>query len=173
VGMYKRVVYTSPTMVVEFEMDRRGIRQVAHGPELRAAVYEIAKKGQAYAESISPEQTGNYKRSWQVNMSRVMVAGMRRISAKLVNTDPAAVPIEVGASGPRGETPAHRVLQRTLSYLGGRPEVRGVFRTPIARGASLERIPTLRQFRAAQQRARERDRRHRQRHRPSRHRPDD
>ncbi len=167
-GIYRRVVYRSRRLVVEFEMDRKGMREVARGKELRAAVRIIAERGKAYAESISPERSGNYKRSFQVAMSRVMVAGMRRVAAKVVNTDPAAVPIEVGTA-PReggGGTPAHRVLQRTLAYLNGVPGPRQQLSAPsVQRGRELASIPTVAEFRERQRTQRERDRRYRRRRR--------
>lgn len=161
-GIYRRVVYRSATLVVEFEMDRRGMREIAHGPELRAAVGVIAAKGKAYAESIAPESTGDYKRSFGVAFSRVTVAGMRRIAARLYNSDPGAGGIEWGKNVGGKRTPAHHTLTHTLAYLGGLPEARGTLPAPAPGAAApLAKIPTLEQFRAAQARAQARDRRHR------------
>lgn len=166
-GIYRREVYRSRTMVVEFEMDRNGMRKVAGGAELRLAVGIIARKGLAYAESIAPERTGDYKRSFDVVMSRVVVAGMRRVAAKLVNTDPAAAAIEWGAHVGGGETPAHRTLGRTLAFLGSVPEPRGALGTPTRRTEPLKAIRPIDQFRRDRQRAIDRDRRHRRRLRQS------
>lgn len=154
-------------MVVEFEMDRRGMAEVARGKELRLAVKTIAVRGKAYAESIAPEETGNYRKSFHVNIGQILVNGMRRVSAILANTDPAAIPIEVGTA-PRTKngrgTPAHRILRQTLVFLGGRGALTRL--TGPAVGASEARsIPTVEEFRERRRRQRESDRRHRQRRR--------
>ncbi len=176
-GLYRRPVYVSPRMVVEFEMDRRGMREVARGPELRAAVGIIAKKGQLYAEGIAPERSGHYKKSFQVNFARITIAGMRRVAARLVNTDPAAISIEWGTK----RTPAHRTLTRTLAFLGGKTglpggrQERGVLHVRDQAGnlrpgligrapaGGLKPIPTLGQFREQQRRRREANKRNRAR----------
>ncbi len=117
-GLYRRPVYTSPRLTVEFEMDRGGIRKVAKGPELRAAVGLIAAKGKAYAESIAPHgRTGRYASSFEISFARITIAGMRRVAARLVNTHPQARAIEWGTK----HTPAHHTLTKTLAYLSGRP----------------------------------------------------
>ncbi len=165
-GVYRRVVYRSTRMVIEFEMDRKGMREVARGKELRTAVKAIATKGRVYAESISPERTGAYKRSFRINIGHVVVRGMRRVAAILANTDPAAVPIEVGSAAHNGRpgTQPHRVLRRTLAYLGGDPGPRQTLTAPtVGSDAPLQSIPSVAEFRDRQRRRRERDRRHRNR----------
>ncbi len=162
-GIYRRPVYTSPTLVVEFEMDRRGMSEIARGKELRASVKAIALRGRAYAQSISPARTGNYRRSFHINMGQRLVAGMRRVAAVLANTDPAAVAIEVGTArrdDGTGGTPAHRVMQKTLTYLGGRSEVR--LSAPTVRSnAPTRAVPTIDEFRERQRQRRRRNRRRR------------
>ncbi len=161
---FRRPVYTSPRMTVEFEMDRRGMAEVARGKELRVAVKTIALRGKAYAESISPARTGNYRRSFRVNLGRKLIHGMRRVVAILANTDPAAVAIEVGTAirpmGQGGGTPAHRVLQRTLTHLGGRGALSRLSAPTVRSNAPARSIPTVDEFR---ERRRRRQRRRRAR----------
>ncbi len=167
-GIYRRPVYVSPRMVVEFEMDRAGMRKIARGKELRVAVLAIAHKGRAYAEGISPVRTGDYRRSWRVNAGHVVVRGMRRVMASLVNTDPAAVPIEVGAAAHDGwpATEGHHVLQKTLVFLGG--DARQPLTTPTVRTQqTMQPVPGIDEFRARQRERRQRERRSRGRRRNS------
>ncbi len=166
-GSRRREVYRSARIVVDFEMDRRGMAEVARGKELRAAVKTIAVRGKAYAESIAPEATGNYRKSFHINMGQVLVNGMRRVAAILANTDPAAVPIEVGTA-PRTKngtgTPAHRTLRLTLAFLGGRgTPVR--LTGPTVGASEARHIPTVEEFRERRRRQLESDRRHRRRRR--------
>ncbi len=108
-------VYTSPSMVVEFEMDRAGIREVAMGRELRKGVDEIVAKALPYAVNVSPERTGAYKAAWKLDTGgSSIVAGMRRVAARLVNTDAAAAAIEWGNK--QGD-PAHHTLREVLEHI--------------------------------------------------------
>lgn len=158
-------------MVADFEMDRAGMRQVARGQELRGSVRQIILRARAYAESIAPRRTGAYASSFEIRYSRITIRGMRRIAARLVNTDPQAALIEWGSK----RTPAHRTLTRTLRWLGGNTTHMGFLGAPsiqtgaprrLAVGApAAQPIPTLDEFRAEQQRRRERDREYRRRRR--------
>ncbi len=158
----RRPVYASPRLVIEFQMDRSGMREVARNPVLRGQVRAIAQKAKIYAETISPRETGAYASSFQIDMSRIMVRGMRRIAARLVNTDPAAIAIEVGTSGRggRGGTPAHRVLQKTLAYISGTLGTgHMLLSTPTRRAVELQPVPTIDEFRDRQRLQRESQRR--------------
>jgi hypothetical protein len=165
-----REVYRSRTMVVFFDMDRQGIRRIAVGPELRAACLAVVNAARPYAESISPVETGQYARSFSIAMGHTWVAAMRRVAARLVNTDPAAAAIEFGTSH---GGPAHRVLQRTLAHINGGLRVPGVGRANATLGlprlrvdVRLEPIPSLPAFRHQRERMARRQRR-RGRARPS------
>jgi hypothetical protein len=108
-------VYVSATMVCEFEMDRAGIREIAMGGELRKGVDEIVAEALPYAIDVSPESTGNYKKSWKVDTGgSSVVAAMRRVAARLVNTDPAAAAIEYGN---KHGAPAHHTLRAVLEHI--------------------------------------------------------
>ncbi len=169
----RRTVYRSPRLVVDFELDRGGIRKIARDAPLRLAVREVATKAKAHAESIAPHRTGAYASRFEINFTRVTVRGLRRIGARLVNTDPAAAKIEWGTS----KTPAHLTLTKTLQWLGGRPAAFVHIGGPERRGGpdsasaaarrrrTFKPIRTLEQFRADQAADRARDRRYRERRR--------
>ncbi len=116
----RRLVYVGRNVRVEFQMDYPGMRKVAVGPELKTACYLIARKAQPYAEAISPEDTGHFKGSFDVDMGHAWVAGMRRVAARLLNTDEGAAAIEFGSRHPQGYQAGHHVLRRTLAHIDRR-----------------------------------------------------
>jgi hypothetical protein len=79
--------------------------------KLDRAVLKRAKEMQAYAVSISPEDTGEYIDSFEIN--RVDRDGLPGRS--LSNTDPIANIIEYGSN----DTPEFGVLGRTAHAFGG------------------------------------------------------
>lgn len=117
----RRPVYFGRNVVVEFEMDYAGMRRVAVGAELKTACYLIARKAQPYAEAIAPRDSGDFARSFDVNMGHAWVAGMRRVAARLLNTDPGAAAIEFGYKPPgRPPVAGHHTLRRTLAHIDRR-----------------------------------------------------
>lgn len=115
----RRTIYRSPTLKVDYEMDRRGMREVAVGHHLREAVTSIVKiKAKPYAEAISPEETGEYARSFVVIEGHAWWAGMRRVAARLMNTSRYAAAQEFGWTEDDGtEHKGSQVLQKTLRHL--------------------------------------------------------
>lgn len=128
----RRLVYVGRNVRVEFEMDYAGMRRVAVGPELKIACFLVAKKAQPYAESIAPEDTGQYKASFDVDMGHAWVAGMRRVAARLLNTDPGAAAIEFGSMHPEGFQAGHHTLRKTLAHISRRAG--GVDGSPLTAG---------------------------------------
>lgn len=109
----RETVYVSPRMVVEFEMDRRGISRIAVGQDLQDATRSlVVQDAMPYAISISPRgATLDYVSSWRVADGFTIIAGMRRAAAKLVNVSAHAAAVEWGRGGQQ------RILGRTLAHL--------------------------------------------------------
>lgn len=78
---------------VTYKPDIGGVRRLLRSPEMQRMCVSAATKGMAYAESISPVRTGEYRRGFRV--VPLAVAGLHsdRTGAKLVNyaSDAAAV----------------------------------------------------------------------------------
>jgi hypothetical protein len=122
----RHTVYRGRTVVVDFDMDRRGIAEIAVGPELKAAVHTVAEtEAKPYAISISPRSTRrhqHYMDSFSVKDTHTVITGMRRVAAWLFNNAPHAAAVEWGNQATNGE--GHRVLGRTLDHLN-RPSTAG------------------------------------------------
>jgi hypothetical protein len=73
------------------------------------AMVEAAERGQAYAESISPVLTGDYRNSFHVRPAIVGQGLNRRAGAILENTSHHAFEVEY--------TDDFRVLQRTVDEI--------------------------------------------------------
>lgn len=80
--------------------------------ELEDAVDEQAEAMRAYAISISPEDTGHYKESFEIDKVERPDGLPGRV---LKNTDPIANIIEYGTE----DTPEFAVLTRTANHFGG------------------------------------------------------
>jgi hypothetical protein len=104
-------------VVVRFKLDRDGIAACAIGPELRRAVHAIAAAALPYAELISPIDTGDYERSWEIVDTIVTDIGdpekMPRVAAQLANTSDHAILVEVGTP----TSDPHRVLSKVLDWI--------------------------------------------------------
>lgn len=115
---HRRTVYRSPHVKVEFEMDRKGIAEIAMGPRLREAVLDFAEnEAKPYAVSISPRSDRqdhvHYADSFHVVPGAMMIRGMRRVAAHLINSAEHAAAVEWGNERvPR----AQRILGRTLDH---------------------------------------------------------
>jgi acyl-homoserine lactone acylase PvdQ len=115
-----RLVYRGQNLTVYFELNRRDMARYAVGDEVKSVVTEVAEtRAKPYAISISPRsnrQHLHYADAFVVDNSHtVVIAALRRASARLVNTAGHAAAVEWGNRQTRGE--GHRVLGRTLEHL--------------------------------------------------------
>lgn len=112
-----RVVYRSPQVVARFELNRAGIRKIAMGETLRDTVMDFAEnRAKPYAVAISPVDSGDYVSSFEVQPATTVIAGLRRVVARLVNQSGHAAAVEYGnRHNPNG----HAVLGRTIDFLHG------------------------------------------------------
>lgn len=117
-------VYTSRRLIVQFEMDRPGMARVAVGRELKDATRQIIReRAMPYAISISPvgqrddDQGGKprYIESFRIAEGHTVIAGMRRVAAKLVNVAPHAAAVEFLGTNPHAS--GYGVLGKTLDHL--------------------------------------------------------
>lgn len=113
----RTTVYASRRMIVQFEMNRRGIAQIAVGDDLRAAVRSVVvNKAMPYAIQISPTgDTLDYVSSWKAVDTHEVIAGMRRVACRLWNTSSHAAAVEWVSR--RGFGHGYHVLGRTLAHL--------------------------------------------------------
>lgn len=86
-----------------------GIGQLMKSEDMQALVRQVAEKGMAFAESISPEHTGEYKSSFEVQVSADGGPKNDRAEAVLVNTSDHAVNVEW--------QDGYHVLTRTLNAM--------------------------------------------------------
>lgn len=116
-GGRRTTVYVSPRMLVEFEMDRRGIARVAVGDELREACHStVVQRAMPYAISISPRgDTLDYVSSWRAIDTFEVIAGLRRVACRLFNGSDHAAAVEWVSK--RGFGRGYHVLGRTLAHL--------------------------------------------------------
>lgn len=90
-----------------YKPDRTGFRRFMTSSMLSALCVREALKGEAYAESIAPVETGHYKASFRVRAAMVDVGGEQRAGAILENTADYAIFVE-----------AHfKVLQRSIDTI--------------------------------------------------------
>lgn len=113
-----RRVYTGRNVTVHFDLDRKGIAECAMGPELHGSVVALAtNEAMPYAIGISPRsrrQHQHYAESFVVAPGAMLIRGMRRVAAHLINTAPHAAALEWGNEhAPNGQ----HILGRTLDHL--------------------------------------------------------
>lgn len=124
-------VYTGRNIIMFYQGSLRDFAEIAMSPKILAICLEVATENALpYAISISPRDDGVYVRSFQVRPTTVMLRGMRRVCARLINTAPYSALVEFGGK-PRGGVysngkyraryrPPQRVLQRTRDRITGR-----------------------------------------------------
>ncbi|MCX4687293.1 DUF5403 family protein [Kitasatospora purpeofusca] len=93
------------------EMDANALEQIARDPEILAVLVRKAQEVKAKAIAISPRKTGAYSSSFKLRSGVKDNAAFARV----VNTDPGSVAIELGARG--GKNPRFRVLGRALEVV--------------------------------------------------------
>ncbi len=119
-------VYSSPRMNMYYQGSLKDFAEVAMSPRILAICLEIADTdAKQIAIDISPVDEGTYQRSWQVRPGTVVLRGMRRVCAKLINTAPHAALVEWGGRKGGGTykgryRPAQHILQEVRDRLTGR-----------------------------------------------------
>lgn len=105
-----------PVVVV---LNNAGFAAMAVGPEIRHALMEVGKKGKAFAESISPRDTGRYADSFELVEDTTLTFG-RSPHAEVIlrNTAPYAAAVEWSNGEHAAAGQGHRVLGRTAAALG-------------------------------------------------------
>jgi hypothetical protein len=110
----RTVVYASPQLICEFELNRAGIAKIAVSAPVKAAVHSlVVRRAMPYAIQISPVRTYDYVSSFNAVDTYAVIAGMRRAACKLVNSSAHAAAVEWGRGG------RQRILGRTLDFLNG------------------------------------------------------
>jgi len=96
--------------LVRCEPDIAGLGRVMRGPEMQAMLAAHARRGQAYAQGVSPVDSGDYVSAFHVEASaRGTGRWSDRAEARLVNTSQHASLVE-WANGAR-------VLGRTVDHI--------------------------------------------------------
>lgn len=123
-GNRRTTVYVSPRLVVQFEMNRAGIARVAAGQELADATRQlIRERAMPYAIRISPHgpERGDgdpkYAESFRITQGYTVIAGMRRVAARLVNIAPHAAAVEFLGTNPHAA--GYGILRKTLAHING------------------------------------------------------
>lgn len=80
--------------MTEFKPNPSAVRDLARSSEIGDAVLARTEAGRAFAEAVSPRDTGEYADSWVVEPDTILVDGMPRAGARLVNTAPHAPFVE-------------------------------------------------------------------------------
>lgn len=114
-----KLVYAGRNVRVYYQDQLRDFAEIAMSPRLLAICLEVAEEeAKPIAISISPYDQGTYIRSWKVYPTTAVVAGMRRMGAKLINEAPHAALVEWGGrkGGPRRKHGMH-ILQKTRDIL--------------------------------------------------------
>lgn len=119
-------VYTSKNMSMFYQGSLRDFAEIAMSRQILAACLEIAyEEALPYAIMISPRDEYTYIRSFEVKPTTVVVRGMRRVAARLINTSPHAALVEWGGKRGGGRfsgryRPAQHILGRTRDRITGR-----------------------------------------------------
>lgn len=96
-------------MTVRYTASYSGLGELMRGEEMQAVVREVAEKGMAFAQSVSPVRTGEYLDSFEVTVTGDGGPGNDRAEAQIINTSDHAVEVEW--------RDGHKVLTRTLGVL--------------------------------------------------------
>jgi hypothetical protein len=119
---------------VKYTPPKRRFADVANGREIRRSLRKAAEGGKKFAESISPVDTGQYKKGAptpggfvvrDTTSAQLVGSGptgaIETAAVELVNLAPHAVFVErIGKKGSGG----YRIMQRTLEHLRSLPGAR-------------------------------------------------
>src|SRR6185369_15058887 len=98
-------------------------------PKILAICLEIAtEEALPIAIALSPRESGLYVRSWRVKPTTVMLRGMRRVCARLINEAPYAGLVEWGGKPGGGRykgryRPPQHILLHVREQLAGRSRI--------------------------------------------------
>lgn len=122
-----KIVYRGRNISMAYQGSLQDFAEIARGRQVLAACMEVGQmRAVPYAISISPDgPSGLYKRSWEVRPGTVLIRGMLRVCAKVINTSPHAALIEWGGKPGGGRyrgryRPPQHILQRVRDNLTGR-----------------------------------------------------
>lgn len=122
-------VYSSRTMTAYYQSSLADFAEIAMSARLLAICLEIATEDALpYAIAFSPRHDGTYLRSWKVKPTTVVLHGMRRVCARLINEAPHSALVEWGGKPGGGHykgryRPAQHVLQRVREQIAGRGRI--------------------------------------------------
>jgi hypothetical protein len=121
-------VYTSRNMVMYYQGSLKDFAEIAMAPKILAICLEIATEEAmpiAIQFAMAHVDDGVYIRSFRVRPTTVLLRGMRRVCAQLVNTAPHSALVEWGGMPGGGRyrgryRPAQHILSNTRDRLTGR-----------------------------------------------------
>lgn len=119
-------VYTGRNIIMYYQGSLKDFAEIAMSPRLLAICLEVAyEDALPYAIEISPRDDGVYVRSWKVKPTTVVLRGMRRVCAQLINEAPHAALVEWGGRKKGGTyagryRPAQHILQQVRDRITGR-----------------------------------------------------
>lgn len=106
----------------EYKPPRRRFADIANGPHIRKSLRQVANGGKKFAQSISPVDTGLYKRSFVVVetvsaqlVGRGPTGAIETPAFELINTTDYAVFVERGNGTKRFR--GYHIFRRTLEAL--------------------------------------------------------
>lgn len=127
--MTLKLVYASPRMRMYYQGQLSDFAEVAMSPRILAICLEIATEDALpYAIALSPRHDGTYVRSWAVKPTTVVLRGMRRVCARLINEAPHAGLVEWGGKPGGGHykgryRPAQHILQEVRERIAGKNRI--------------------------------------------------
>lgn len=96
-------------MTVRYKPDYAGTNKLMNGPEMQVMLRSAAEKGRIFAIGISPERTGEYLRSFEIETKAHGGVHGDRAEATLTNTSPHAGHVEW--------QDGYHVLARTADFI--------------------------------------------------------
>jgi hypothetical protein len=121
----RRTVYRSPRMVAEFSLSYSGIAKIAMSQPIQDCVDDVCAVALAYAQFISPVQTGDYINSFdceqyiETEIGGPPLGRMDRRAARMWNVSSNAMLVEVGNQN----FPGHRIFAKTLDAIENHGEM--------------------------------------------------
>jgi hypothetical protein len=124
----RTVVYASPQLICEFELNRAGIAKIAVSAPVKAAVHSlVVRRAMPYAIQISPVRTYDYVSSFNAVDTYAVIAGMPPPSngAAAADSGSSAGPSTSSTAPPRsgwpGPQPRRNALRSTRTCTRAAP----------------------------------------------------